>query len=222
MRASDADRDAVAARLREALAEGRINPDEHSERLDAVYGAKTMGELVPITRDLPDAPTAADAPEAPGSRARGFVSPRPVYGAERVVTTPASGHFSIAVMGGAERSGNWTVPATYQAVAIMGGVEIDLREATFAQREVTIWANALMGGIGIIIPDDIDVRVSGAGIMGGYGADGGMPPSVTDPGTPIVHIKGIAVMGAVVVERKPRKHQKQRDDAKKRELGSGD
>ncbi|WP_205719737.1 DUF1707 SHOCT-like domain-containing protein, partial [Actinomadura geliboluensis] len=54
MRASDADRDEVADRLREALAEGRITPEEHAERIDAVYKAKTYAELAPVLSDLPD------------------------------------------------------------------------------------------------------------------------------------------------------------------------
>ena len=53
IRASDADRDKVAERLREALAEGRLTPVEHEERIDTLYKAKTMGELKPITEDLP-------------------------------------------------------------------------------------------------------------------------------------------------------------------------
>jgi hypothetical protein len=62
-RASDADREAVAERLRTAAAEGRLDPDELDERLGAAYGAKTVGDLVPLTRDLPAAP--APAPAAP-------------------------------------------------------------------------------------------------------------------------------------------------------------
>ncbi|MBB4933717.1 hypothetical protein F4561_004537 [Lipingzhangella halophila] len=206
IRASDSDRDAVAARLRDALAEGRLSPDEHSERLDAVYGAKTRGELEPLTTDLPD--SAAPAREA----ASAFPSPRPVYGAERIVNNEASGAVSIAVMGGAERSGHWTVPARYVATAVMGGIGLDLREALFTQREVTIFAVTLMGGIEIIVPDDVEVRVHGAGVMGGFGSSGEVAtPSVTDPGTPIVHIAGLAVMGGVGVERRKRKHQKRRE-----------
>jgi uncharacterized protein DUF1707 len=53
MRASDADREAVAGRLREAHAEGRLSFEEFQERLDATYAARTHGELTPLTRDLP-------------------------------------------------------------------------------------------------------------------------------------------------------------------------
>lgn len=53
VRASDADRDAVAGRLREAHAEGRLTVEEFTERLDAAYAARTHGDLVPLTSDLP-------------------------------------------------------------------------------------------------------------------------------------------------------------------------
>ncbi|SIO88356.1 DUF1707 domain-containing protein [Nocardiopsis sp. JB363] len=200
MRASDADRDSVAHRLREALAEGRLDPDEHGDRLDAVYRAKTLGELVPITRDLPD--TGAAPMPAPSD----FRSPRPVYGAGRIVDMPPSSRAALVLMGGADRSGSWIVPGSFTAVAVMGGIELDLREARFTQRETTIWIGTAMGGIGIIVPDDIQVRVHGLPIMGGFGIEGNTP-SVVEPGAPIVHIRGIAVMGGVGVEYRQRKHQ---------------
>lgn len=214
MRASDADRDAVAARLREALAEGRLSAEEHSERLDTVLGAKTMGELVPVTHDLPE----STSRESPGEHAPAPLSAaaRPVYGRERVGGQP-TGYASLAIMGGATRGGNWTVPKTYTAFAVMGGIELDLREARFAEREVTIYANTIMGGIGIIVPDDIEVRVGGIGIMGGFGQED-TPASVTEPGTPVVRIMGLAVMGGVGVERRPRQHQSKK---RKKELDEG-
>jgi hypothetical protein len=56
MRASDADREAVAGRLRDAHAEGRLTMEEFEERLDATYAARTLGDLAPVTHDLPAAP----------------------------------------------------------------------------------------------------------------------------------------------------------------------
>jgi hypothetical protein len=53
MRAGDADRDRVAEILRAAYAEGRLDATELDERLAAVYAAKTVGQLAPLTRDLP-------------------------------------------------------------------------------------------------------------------------------------------------------------------------
>ncbi|MEU4542451.1 DUF1707 SHOCT-like domain-containing protein [Nonomuraea dietziae] len=54
MRASDVDRDRVAAILREHTAQGRITVDEFNERLEQVYASKTYGELARVTADLPE------------------------------------------------------------------------------------------------------------------------------------------------------------------------
>ncbi len=56
LRAADADRDAVADRLRTAHAEGRLTVEEFGERLDAAFAARTMGELAGLTADLPAEP----------------------------------------------------------------------------------------------------------------------------------------------------------------------
>ena len=56
LRAADADRDAVAERLRTAHAEGRLTVEEFGERLDAAFAARTMGELAGLTVDLPAEP----------------------------------------------------------------------------------------------------------------------------------------------------------------------
>ncbi|MGW0802125.1 DUF1707 SHOCT-like domain-containing protein [Nonomuraea sp. NPDC002799] len=54
MRASDSDRDRVAAVLREHTAQGRITMDEFNDRLEQLYTSKTYGELAKLTTDLPD------------------------------------------------------------------------------------------------------------------------------------------------------------------------
>ncbi|MGA2927722.1 MAG: DUF1707 domain-containing protein [Solirubrobacteraceae bacterium] len=56
LRASDADRDATADRLRQHHTNGRLDPEEFQERLDSCFAAKTVGELAQLTRDLPGEP----------------------------------------------------------------------------------------------------------------------------------------------------------------------
>jgi len=55
LRASDADREQVAERLRHATAEGRLNADELEGRLHALFAARTYGELGALVADLPAA-----------------------------------------------------------------------------------------------------------------------------------------------------------------------
>lgn len=53
LRAGNADRERVVAQLNAAFAEGRLDVGELDERVAAAYAAKTLGELVPLTADLP-------------------------------------------------------------------------------------------------------------------------------------------------------------------------
>jgi hypothetical protein len=106
----------------------------------------------------------------------------------------------VAILGGARRAGHWVVPERFTCFTVMGGIELDLREAQFSAREVTIQAFCLMGGVSIIAPDDIDVDVSGIGFMGGFDHQASGPGL---PGAPKVKVVGLAVMGGVDVRRKP-------------------
>jgi len=192
LRASDADRERVADILREAAGDGRLTMEELDERLDAVYAAKTYAELEPITHDLPQAGVApAPAP-----------APVPAGNLSRVGGEPSS-HAAVAILGGFSRKGDWVVPKEFSAVAILGGGEIDLREARFAEPVVTIHAVTVMGGIEIIVPEDVTVQVTGVGIMGAFEH---IASGEGAPGGPKIVVNGVAIMGAVEVRRKqPRK-----------------
>jgi Domain of unknown function (DUF1707) len=64
LRASDADRETVVDRLREAAGEGRLEPDEFEQRVDGVLRARTYGDLARFLADLP----AEGRRRSPGSR----------------------------------------------------------------------------------------------------------------------------------------------------------
>jgi hypothetical protein len=65
LRASDADRDAVAERLRQAAVEGRLEPDELEERLHTALRARTYAELDRLVGDLPRRAVPRTRPAAP-------------------------------------------------------------------------------------------------------------------------------------------------------------
>lgn len=71
LRIGDAERERAAAQLAEHYAVGRLTTEEHSERLDRIWAARTQADLDPVFVDLPGhAPNAprAVAPTAPGRR----------------------------------------------------------------------------------------------------------------------------------------------------------
>ncbi|QXJ26352.1 DUF1707 and DUF2154 domain-containing protein [Actinomadura graeca] len=202
MRASDADRERIAHVLREAAGEGRLTLEELDERLDAVYAARTYAELEPITRDLPDPGAAASPARPPGTDFR------PVDGAP-------SWRGGIGIMSGFRRGGVWNVPRRFTAFTFWGGGKIDLREARFAEGGTTIHALAVMGGVEVIVPDDLTVHVKGIGIMGGFDQRASGPGA---PGSPKVVVRGFAFWGGVNVRRRARKQDKRlRKEARRRE-----
>jgi hypothetical protein len=195
VRASDADRDRVADILREALAEGRLDASEHSERLDAAYAAKTVGELQPLVRDLP----------RPGARE----DTAGTADAERTAPAAYGGGVKenlVAIFSGATRKGRWRVPQKINAVAVFGGMEIDLTEAVFEHRHVVINATAVFGGIDIRVPENITLQQKGAGVFGGFDV---RTYEADDPGAPVVLVQGAAVFGGV--EARPKRGKRLRD-----------
>jgi len=62
VRVGDADREAIAAQLREHYADGRLTLDELNERLDHTFAAKTTADLDAVMRDLPHVPRPVGAP----------------------------------------------------------------------------------------------------------------------------------------------------------------
>ena len=184
LRASDADRERVAEILRTAAAEGRLDLDEVDERLALVYQARTYADLEPLTRDLP----VAGRPVAP------------VHADPARIGGTATSTGAVAIMGGFERKGAWVVPDLFTALAIMGGGELDLREAGFATPEVELRLIAVMGGIDVIVPEDAEVIVNGVGIMGGFDHQASGPGL---PGAPRIKVTGLAFWGGVSVRRRP-------------------
>ncbi|HET7690956.1 MAG TPA: DUF1707 domain-containing protein [Nocardioidaceae bacterium] len=187
LRISDQERHQVAEVLRQAAGEGRIDLDELDERLEATFAARTYADLVPITADLP----ATGPASRPVNRPAGHVVAGPSYTS------------SFAMMSETKRSGPWQVGASHSAFALMGSVVIDLRQAIFTSREVVINASTLMGGVEVIVNPQTVVVCDGMGIMGDYSESKPRAAAETTIESPVVRVKGVAIMGAVNVKRKP-------------------
>ncbi|AZG45248.1 DUF1707 SHOCT-like domain-containing protein [Gordonia insulae] len=192
LRAADTDRELVHQILSAAMARGSLSPAEFEERAGKAVVAKTFGELDELTDDLPVGQLGVPMP---------FVGETTV---SRV--TPGSGRppvqHRLALMSGAEVRGDVVVADSLSATAIMGGVEIDLRQAEFTAPVLTIRCTAVMGGIDITVPPDVTVEIGGWAVMGGFG---GRASGVGIAGAPTVRVVGFALMGGVDVKRKDRK-----------------
>ncbi|MFB6619253.1 DUF1707 domain-containing protein [Streptomyces sp. NPDC085524] len=188
LRASDADRDRIAQRLADALAEGRLNSEEHSERLDSLYELKTVGELEVLVRDLP----------APGT-GNGL----PAYAAGAGAAVPAAYMENVvAVCSSAARKGRWRPGAHTRAVSVMGDIEIDLTEAVFEQQVTEINVTCVLGNVEVRVPENVTLRGYGSGILGNFEVRG-ESRGETDPQAPVVIVRGFALLGNI--EARPKR-----------------
>ena len=185
LRVSDAERDVTLRTLGDHAAVGRLTLDELEERSGRALAAKTRGELAALTSDLP-----AGGAQASGSPAltRDARAKRPV-------------RWMVSIMSGSHRRGRFRAVGSINAVAIMGGDEIDLRDAEIEGGELTLNLFALMGGANIYVPDSVDLDVGGFSLMGGHEEVGReLSPR---PGAPLIRIRVYNLMNGATIYRLP-------------------
>lgn len=175
-------------RLCDHFARDHLAVEELERRLDAAYAARGPRELEAALAGLPALPERGDGEAA-------AVAWDPSLAA-------AEHDLLVAVMAGTERKGGWTPPRRLTVLAVMGGVEVDFREAVFAVPVTEVRVFALMGGAEVLVPPGVRVEVRGAAVMGGFGHTAS--ESGASPDAPLVRITGFALMGGVDVKvRRP-------------------
>ncbi|MGA3354314.1 MAG: DUF1707 domain-containing protein [Acidimicrobiales bacterium] len=177
-RASDSDRDRVVTALRDHCVAGRLTLDEFSERTGAALAARTQGELHAVFVDLPS--SSKPVVELPRRRARRRI---------------------IAVMGESESKGRWLLGDHTSVVAVMGHCHVDLSRAEIEGPEMVITAFSVMGEIEIVVPEWIDVEVTGMSIMGRKSVATRDVPVLR--GSPRILVRAFPIMGEVNVRSRP-------------------
>ena len=176
VRASDSERERTVDVLRVAAVEGRLTLEELAERVGLALGATTRGELEPLTAYLPEPSEAA----RPGRDGRRWI---------------------VGIMGGGDHKGRWRIGSRCTVVNIMGGADLDLREAVIEAAETVITVVSLMGGSDIVVPEGVEVELGGFALMGGNDLKiGGPRPR---PGAPIVRVRAFSLMGGTDVKTRP-------------------
>lgn len=221
LRAGDRERQQAMEVLTRAWREGRIDRDIFQQRsqrsLDATY-ADELDELLADVGGLHDFGSPA-SPPSPAfevyDAATGTIEVRDSWHADddhhlpvplAPEGTPGSA-LSVGIMSGMDKVGQWVVAPHHVSIGFWGGTTIDLRDAVFVSAETTITCIGIMGGVDVIVPPEMDVRVTGVGFMGGFGWEKlryAQPSRQPTPGNPRVTINGLGFWGGVGVVRKPR------------------
>ncbi len=195
--------------LGDAYAADQLELDELEQRMAQVYRATSHDALQEVLRGLGRAPLVAPRPAEPPQRppsdqmdlAR--MSQRAYEMGVATIARSAAVPERAAIMaafGGAVRKGAWVVPRKLIVVAVMGGVDLDLREAQFGPGVTEIDIFTMFGGVDIKVPTGLRVECTGAGVMGGFSVDS--PDADAGPDAPVLRLNGLAIMGGVDAKRK--------------------
>lgn len=185
LRASDADRENVVNLLRDAASDGRLTLEEHTERVERAYAARTLGELKDLTGDLarPDDRTGMVNPAADG-------------------LPDVEKRSMMAVFSTDRRAGRWVVPARQQALAFFGTVQLDFREALLQQRHVVVQVSAVLGSVDLMVPEGVEVRFTGGTAI--LGSKENKVRAAPDPHAPVIEVQAFCLLGSVTA-RNPKR-----------------
>ena len=144
--AADAEREHSTQLLSQAVVEGRLTLEEFSDRVERAQAARTREELATLTRDLPAGPPARTGTTT---------------GTDMV---PAQQRH-VAFCSRLVRSGPWELAARSEFRSIFGTITLDLSQARLAGPEVELEVFNLFGTVTVIVPESVDVSVSGGGMF---------------------------------------------------------
>lgn len=137
LRASDEDRDRVTEVLRAAVTDGRLDPVEFDERLDAALSARTIDALTPLITDLIAAPGSDGA------------LPLPLAGPP---AEPAAELLTIKERhGSVRRDGRWTLPHRLALRTAWCDVMLDLTSAVRTAPELVIDLRVSGGNVELVL-----------------------------------------------------------------------
>lgn len=182
IRASDGERQEIAARLNDAVGKGQLTLAEFSERVDTALAARTRGELEQVVADLPAAAVPAAAPVAAPA---GAAAERP------------KAQWSVALVGGTRRTGRWRVPERSIGVSIVGGADLNMRDAELSAPRVEITRYSLIGGVQLKVPRGVRIEVGGVTLIGGK--DIRVDEAAVPPGAPVIALRVFTLLGGVSV-----------------------
>lgn len=176
----DSVRERVVERLSTHYARDQLTLEDLESRLERVYAARTTDAIESVLAGLP------------------AIVPAPAPGTALADVKRARSRTYMAVMSGVVRRGAWMVPKRIRAVAFMGGVELDLREAIIDPQVTEISVLAVMGGVVVTVPPNVRLESDGFAVMGGF-EDQLKQPASGDANAPVVRVTGFAMMGGVEV-----------------------
>jgi hypothetical protein len=103
-----------------------------------------------------------------------------------------------AVLGNETRRGRWVVPPYLEVRSVLGDCHLELQRAVIRQQVTTVHVSARFGSVTLIVPDGVDVRLTGRAVLSSKSSDLRGEPK---PGAPVLVVRCDLFCGAVNVRR---------------------
>jgi hypothetical protein len=172
---SDHERERAAELLQRACGDGRLTLEEFSARVGAVWAAESSQELERATADL---------------------APTPIVGSAQTVDSV------LTVFSENKRRGRWRLrEGRVWSRTLFGSTELDLREVLTGQGVIEIGGLCAFGELKVIVPEGVEVHLSGAVVFSSRKLDLAPVPRV--PGTPEVRVHVASWFSSVEVFSRP-------------------
>jgi hypothetical protein len=173
--ASDEDREEALRALRQALVDGRITAEQHSERVSKVLAARYIAELENLTADIPH-------------------GERLTVKADNAALVRAGTQQARAILRSASLRPRGEVAQRLRSWAVWGNAEIDLRDAVIPSDGLDVKVWAYLGDVTVVVPPNVRVSLVATPLLGRVVDDTGSPVAA-----PTVRIRALALFGDINV-----------------------
>ncbi len=186
-------RDQVIEQLKLNYAHDNLTVEEFEHRLERASEVEEKLALLEVVKDLPSM-SEGSRPSAEGGGDQVTINMGEVRQQQDLV----------AIFSGNERKGVWYPARNIKILAAFGGVDLDFSQALLPPGDTYIDAMCVFGGVDIIVPEGVNLEVSGVPIFGGIDNKYG---DRRIPGAPTIHISAFALFGGIDV-KPPKKRRR--------------
>ncbi len=179
-------REQVIEQLKLHYAHDNLSVEEFEQRIDRASAAEEKLALLEVIKDLPSISDGSGS-AADSSGRYAAVNMGEVRKQQDVV----------AIFSGSDRKGVWYPARTIKILAAFGGVDLDFSEAFLPPGDTYIDAMCLFGGVDIVVPEGVNLEISGVPIFGGIDNKYG---DRQIPGAPTIHISAFAMFGGIDIK----------------------
>jgi len=218
----DEAREKVIDILSESFAQDLVSIEEFERRVTLAQQAGTIPELGTAIEGLR---AGARGPQA----ARGDeLATLPRIAADLPAGRIRPTDRAVAIFGETNRSGAWIPARRNTLVAVMGSMELDLREALLGPGETAFTVTAVMASVEVIVPPGLHIECSGSAILGSFEHQE-MRSMLATGDMPMVRIDGFSVLSSVEIEyrypgesRREARRRRRKEKRERRRLRRGD